>query len=396
MSNERIVDALATAPQGTRRRRRALRVDDWPEQDRAAWARAQREGDLLEDDGAAADWRPATMRSAVGAYGRWLTFLRRHDGLDVNTPPQNRVTPKAVADYIADLRDGCSSVTVASEVAVLEMMLKALAPGSDWAWLRRMQSRLQRVAEPTRNTRQRIVPAEDLVQLGHDLMGKAEGDGPVPTLASALTYRDGLMIALLALRPLRHRNFIMLELGRTLMPTGTGYSIQIPATESKTHRPLAMPFPETLLPHLRRYLDHYRPFLLSLHATRGRNRAQYDPPGGGLWITQYGAVLTEKGPIVAILRRTAAHFGRPINTHLVRHSVASTTANETPEMTGLAATLLGHSDLHTTEKHYIAAKSRVAAQGLQDVLRALRHDTTPQPATYHATSKSSDFREIGG
>jgi integrase/recombinase XerD len=396
MSDELTVDPEVAEPQVKQRRRRALRVELWPEQDRAAWARAQRTGDLLEDDGVAAEWRPATIRAATGAYGRWLNFLRRHDRLDVNAVPQHRVTPKAVSDYVGELRTDCSSVTVASEVGVLEMMLKALAPGSDWAWLRRMQARLQLTAEPSRCVRQRIVPAQDIVQLGHDLMAQAEASGPVPTLTSALTYRDGLMIALLALRPLRHRNFVTLEFGRTLVPTGTGYAIRIPAVESKTHRPLAMPFPEALLPHLRRYLDHYRPFLLSLRATRGRNQPQDNPPGGRLWVTQYGLALTEKGPIVAIRRRTAPRFGRPINTHLVRHCVASTAANEGPEMIGLAASLLGHGDLHTTELHYIVAKSRVAAKGLQDVLRALRQGATPGSTAHHASSKSSSFREIGG
>ena len=59
----------------SRQARVAWPVEAWPEADRLAWARANAAGDLLDDCGAAADWREATRHSAVGAYGRWLAHL---------------------------------------------------------------------------------------------------------------------------------------------------------------------------------------------------------------------------------------------------------------------------------------------------------------------------------
>ena len=53
-------------------RRVAMPVEHWPAADRAAWEKAQLAGDFLDEDGAAAAWRPATLRSVIGAYGRWL------------------------------------------------------------------------------------------------------------------------------------------------------------------------------------------------------------------------------------------------------------------------------------------------------------------------------------
>jgi len=52
-------------------------VEQWPQADQAAWARARTPGGLLDDDGDAAEWRPATIKSALGAYGRFLAYLER-------------------------------------------------------------------------------------------------------------------------------------------------------------------------------------------------------------------------------------------------------------------------------------------------------------------------------
>ena len=68
-------------------------------------------------------------------------------------------------------------------------------------------------------------------------------------------YRDGLMIACLAYRPLRLANFIGLELGRQLQRRGTGWWLEIPAAETKTRRPIALPFPAPL----ELYLVRWRP-----------------------------------------------------------------------------------------------------------------------------------------
>ena len=54
------------------------------------------------------------------------------------------------------------------------------------------------------------------------------------TLSKFKTYRDGLMLGLLASRPLRLRNLAGLTLDRTLVRRADGWWIQIPAAEKKT------------------------------------------------------------------------------------------------------------------------------------------------------------------
>jgi hypothetical protein len=47
-------------------------------------------------------------------------------------------------------------------------------------------------------------------------------------------YRDGLMVALLAHVPLRHKNFAALEIGRDVIMEDGKRSIVIPPEETKT------------------------------------------------------------------------------------------------------------------------------------------------------------------
>jgi hypothetical protein len=97
------------------------------------------------------------------------------------------------------------------------MMLQALAPEQDWSWLSQVQARLQRRATPSRDKRPRIVPAAELFALGRDLMAEAEAMPAADVVEAALAFWDGLMISLLATRPLRQRNLLAIEIGRHLL-----------------------------------------------------------------------------------------------------------------------------------------------------------------------------------
>jgi len=70
-----------------------------------------------------------------------------------------------------------------------------------------------------------------------------------------MQFRDGLIIALLAARPLRLRNLTGLELERTMARRGDVWWINIPADETKTRAPIEVPWPEALTAALTTYLD---------------------------------------------------------------------------------------------------------------------------------------------
>src|SRR5271169_3124614 len=90
--------------------------------------------------------------------------------------------------------------------------------------------------KPARPKRHCLVPIERLFGLGLGLMAGAETE--TTSLRRFKTYRDGLMIGLLASRPMRLGNLTCLILDRTLVQRRNEWWIQIPAFETKTQGPI--------------------------------------------------------------------------------------------------------------------------------------------------------------
>lgn len=353
-------------------RRVAWPVLRWPQHDTNAWHSARRAGDFLSDDGAAAGWRDATVRAAIGEYGRFLAFQHEQGLLDARRGPAERMTVEALRAYVDVLQARCSSKTVASYIGILGMMIQAMAPGTDWRWLWDVQTKLQRKSKPSRNKRSKLVPSRELVRLGQDLMAQAESVTGPPAMRAALAFRDGLMIALLALRPLRQLNFIAIQIGQHLVRDGESYSLCFTAEEMKAGRSLEFPYPTALLPALDRYLTVYRPILLGLRDSRGASRQNALPAAASrLWVTQYGTPVGAFAQFKAIKKHTAARFGHALNPHLFRDCAASSVATEDPEHVQIIAQILGHSSLKTAERHYITAGTRSATKNYQDLVRML-------------------------
>ena len=63
-------------------------------------------------------------------------------------------------------------------------------------------------------------------------MQQARADDGRKIAIRAKDFRDGLMLALLAARPLRLKNFTALRLGVHLRSTSDGYLIDIPGNET--------------------------------------------------------------------------------------------------------------------------------------------------------------------
>jgi integrase/recombinase XerD len=85
-----------------------------------------------------------------------------------------------------------------------------------------------------------------------------------------------------------------------------------------------------------------------------------------------GARLTE-GALQKLLRRhTRAQFGHTVNCHLFRDCVASSVADDDPVNIRIAADLLGHRSLQTTQRSYITANQRVALRRIANIIREQR------------------------
>ena len=108
-------------------------------------------------------------------------------------------------------------------------------------------------------------------------------------MAAAITYRDGLIIALLAARPLRLRNLTGLDLDHTLVRRGTQWWIEFSESETKTNNVIELPWPEALVAPLETYLARHRHVLANMRGGSTR------PVGDALWVSGKGSAMTRNG-----------------------------------------------------------------------------------------------------
>jgi integrase len=367
--------------------RHYLPFPEWPSQDQALWeALTQPGATLLDDSGLFAGLAPASCRKKHRSYSTWLTFIRlRHPALWADAPV-TRVTPAIVGEWFVQLGQLVAPYTRLLRAVDLLTVMAAAAPGTDWSWLRRAVARLQHQVTPSDRKAGRVRSSTELLALGLRLMAEVKAADMATPAASgrslrAVQYRDGLLIALLALRPLRLRNLLGLEIGRTLCAAGDGeYRIVFGASETKTREPIDVGWPIDLQPQLRCYLDRYRPLLL----VRGNSPM--------LWIAQFGKPMAEQTIRLTIVRRTREGLGVPICPHLFRDCAATTIAIEDPGHIGIASSLLGHSSTNTTDRHYRQASSINASRQYQAAMTELRAQLRPgvdcnRPRLRHSTAE---------
>lgn len=167
---------------------------------------------------------------------------------------------------------------------------------------------------------------------------------------------------MIATDPLRSANITDLEIGRTLIKDGMTWSLDIPAEETKAGRAHFVVLPDWSAPCIDRYVVHYRPLFRSAEAT---NR---------LWLSRIGLPLDDSSLYSAVCKRTLEAFGKPINPHLFRSCLATSTAVHHGANMGLAMTVLGHQSSKVTTRHYNQAKMIDAVRAYQDVLLAEPQD----------------------
>ncbi len=354
----------------------------WPQPDQAAWNSAIRMPAFPEPLTPGAAWRPASRRSAMGAYGRLLAWMAGQ-GIDLDTEaPAVRITRDRLRSYVAFLEaNGCAPMTVASYLGVLCMAVKAMFPDIDWTWLVTAQKRLQVRAVPSRAKHETLVPADQLVAFALELIAAAgmkldngADDGPPSRarVAAARDFRDGLIIGLLALRAPREANLLGIEIGQQLQWQGGRPLLRFPGSETKNHRALLSSWPAELVPALDRYLQQVRTILLAAPVRPDPRRAPC-PPGQRLWLAQGGTPLTPGGLAKLLKRHIPARFGIRLSTHRFRDCSATTIAGGDAGQVAAASGLLGHQSPHATSR-YIAASSAQAAEHHQTLIASLRKE----------------------
>jgi integrase len=342
----------------TKGRIRSLPLDLWPEADRNAWISACRPAARLKRGGAAGHLKPVTHDDLGRRYGYFLDFLSRRGLLQRDTLAATLVTLANVEAYIAEMKERVGSVTLYGSIHKLRRVAEIIAPGPDFTWLAEIEKDLALVMRP-RSKFDRMVLIEVLVEAALTLIHEAETSPNLTSLARARQVRNGLMVALLGLCPIRLKNFAALEIGRSFVEIKGRWWIVLAASETKENRPDEQPINELLAPAIDRHLNQHRPVL-----------ARIDNPSSALWLSSNdGAPMSYAGVESVIKATTLATVGIDVSPHLFRAAGASTVATHGGHNPHLASALLHHTHPSVTNAHYNRATSLSAAESLRQIVR---------------------------
>lgn len=323
-----------------RKERRTLHVDQWPVADRLAWQEACRPSVRLKPGGSASYLAPVSQEDFARRYGLFVGYLKLISRLDLNAPAASQVTPPNVAAYLVHLAARVSSVTAWNSIYKLRRAAELLRPEQDFTWLAEIEKDLALVMEP-RSKLDRLVFTEQLVEAGLTLIIEAKSKEKAD-LRRALGIRNGLMLALLALCPVRLKNFAGLNLNGTFRQIRGTWWIVLSGLNMKMRRPEERPIPPWLNPFIELYLNEARPILLG--AVVGID---------AMWISSVtGRAMTKKKVGALITDITRQTLGVGISPHLFRMAGATTAAESHTDLRHLASALLGHTDAGVTDEHY--------------------------------------------
>jgi integrase/recombinase XerD len=348
-------------------------IADWPAGDRQLWNKAVEPGGLFGGGGAGAHWSAASRLKAACGYNAWLSWLAAKELLDPNIGPADRVTRERVAAYTAEIQTELAPYSVLCRIQELYDVLRVIKPQSNWKWLAQLYRSLSAQVRPARDKLSRLKQPEELIALGERLMDEAEAATERSAIRRAIRYRDGMLIALLAYRPVRHKNLAMMRLGRHLMKVAGSWRIVFAAEETKTHVLYEAVLPAALGPRLERYLDAFRPVLLRGGQEAGNPDAPpIHPELDAVWVSKDGTQLSYQTLGLRIFLLTRREFGRGLSPHLFRDCAATAVAIDNPKHIGDASLVLGHAGHRTTEKHYNHARSLEASRRHATMLASLR------------------------
>jgi len=339
------------------RLRKELPFVEWPQEIRRRWETAFAKGDdFLDDGGPGAHLQPTSRAALRSACGRFLRYLEL-EGWDLDVEaPEKQINPKLLRDYVEYRRASCSDRTIAIELHHVRLAFRLIFPQVDWTWLLIATKRIAGQAKQKR-AKHHLVTSDELYVLGLQLMDEAidsaNARGTVSKVC-AFQYRDGLIIGLLAVIPLRRRTLTALRIAVQLIRSGNLWALDIPASDMKTAEPIEFLLSAELSERIDLYLEKFR------------NRIPGATTHDGLWPSNQGRMMDDGSIYDAVRRRTRKAFGFAVNLHRFRHAALTFWSIHDPKNILGGKDLLGHRSFGTTEKFYIMTQSRTAGRVLAD------------------------------
>jgi hypothetical protein len=353
-----------------RQRALSIQFNDWPEGDKARWLAGTRSSGSLTARTYGGRLASASIIKFLEGYARWLGFLQHVGALDPQQSPGARLTYKRVGAYFRELQvRGNRPATIHGRMTELSFALKIIEPGLNFSWLLMPGGTSLEAILPKARKPKLLRDPEELLQWGMKKMDTAEA---LPGLRCPVAFRDGLLIAIEAIRAPRLRSIASLELGKSIVERdGVGW-ICFGDDDIRTKRRLQYPLPGWLTSYVRRYTFVERTRLL-----QGKSHDAF-------WVSINGDPQSAQ----AIKLRMRVLSGRAFDTafgiHSNRHNLASSMPYAMPNNPGAGAAILGIS-AKMVQEHYNRSAAATAASQFQDFILEERRRT--------ATLAASGFAE---
>lgn len=342
-----------------------LPIAIWPEADRTMWEQLLRRGGPLDDNGALSHLRATSLATLEHRYSRWLGWLVRAEPESLLQLPADRATLSRLLAWLEALEHLAPMSKLMFVTGTLRVLCAA-APKINWGPQRRLEAFLKQSAgrgNPERK-RGRVLSSAVLLDAGIKL-ATLQADAATTELIAAKRRRDGTMVAMLALMPMRRRAFAGLRLNHSIHFAQNEIVVSLPEEMTKTGLPWEAPVPAQVAALLRRYLSETRPWLM----TRGRQSHDY------LWVSERGTPflgLNYFGKRIA--EATTRITGVRVPPHFFRDAAATTLARISPESARLIRPILAHSSLGTAERHYIQAGTIEAGRDYAAIIKSMKRD----------------------
>jgi integrase/recombinase XerD len=321
-------------------RNNVVRVEDWPVHHRVGLEQALIARRRHNRRRLRFKWGADMRRGVRASWGRWLFWAQRQTWFDASVQIQVLMTPERVEQYVAHLIScGNATATIRHRVMGLEQMMAALAPQYDRDWLKAIKCQFPKTGDRAKK-RRRIQFADDLIRFASALAETAEELAIVDPAKGLLLIRVALHIMWLAYRPMRLKNFRMLQIDVDLKCEAGEWKLDVPAGATKRGNAFDPVLPPRLVALLQRYLSHRL-------ATTG-----CAPNDGPLWLNADGTHQSDRMINYYIGKETKKEFGRSMCPHLFRDSVMTTVASQMPEHVRMGMHLLGNRDQGCVADHY--------------------------------------------
>jgi integrase/recombinase XerD len=197
----------------SRDRRVSLQFEDWPAADQASVEAAFAPGDVF-DCGPLFHLRPSSQFTIRWSHGAWLAYVALEHPDRLRLLPSDRADRATLAAYARNLAArGCTRNTLDNMLRPIAWILGAAGDAD----IKERVRGLAALGTVRRDKAAEIVTSDMLIELGLRQMHAALDCSLSAKRGRAETYRDGLIIALLAATPLRRGNFAALRIGAGLL-----------------------------------------------------------------------------------------------------------------------------------------------------------------------------------